>query len=339
MDAADFALLLEHAGDVHWLLDCATGTLLYVSPAAARRLGCTPEEALARSQTLAAPLRQDLPARLVRHAQGDATRRTVRRDTELHGIPVEIESTLADTPAGLRLVGIVRDISARVALAEQQKKFASMLSHEFRTPLSTIDGAIQRLVMTGTDADEATRKRYHKIQGATDRLLGMIEEYLSPDRLAAIGRQKQETGIAPAALLEAAAQAARERRAMIKVEAAGAPDWIRADPAGLRMCVDLLLDNALKYSPAHTEIVLRAGRAAVGGVEFVVYDSGPAIPEDELPRLFDRGFRGSAAGNVAGSGLGLYMAKAVAEVHGGNVSVENVPESGKKFRIWLPTVA
>ncbi|QGZ40262.1 PAS domain S-box-containing protein [Pseudoduganella flava] len=335
MEAADFRLLLEHSGDVHWMAD-ATGRLLYVSPAAARRLGCTEQEALARAQALAAPLLADLPARLERFRQGDDSRRTARREAELDAIPVEIESTLVERGGALHLVGVVRDISARREFELQQKKFASMLSHEFRTPLSTIDGAIQRLEMTAHDADEATRKRYRKIQTSVDRLLAMLDEYLSPDRLAAIGRQRSEDGIAPLQMLEAAATQARARRPQVTVRDAGLPAWLRADPHGMRMCIDLLLDNAIKYSPADSPVELLGGKAAEGGVEFAVVDHGPAIPEAELGHVFDKGFRGSAAVGIPGSGLGLYMTKAVVDVHGGTVTVENLPESGKKFRIWLP---
>jgi PAS domain S-box-containing protein len=333
MDAAGYQLLVEHGTDVHWMLDCATGQLLYVSPAAGRRFGWPAHEALARAQAIAVPLLRELPERLERFRQGDDSRRTLVRETELEGIAVEIESTLVDEN---RLVGVVRDITARRELERQQKRFTSMLSHEFRSPLATIDGAIQRLVMTDKGLDEGTTKRYHKIQAAADRLLAMIDEYLSPERLAQAGRQPRQNGIDPAALLEAAAKQARTRRPGIAVHAGDAPAWVRADPEGMRMCLDVLLDNAIKYGSPAAPIVLSAGKAAGGGIEFTVVDGGPAIPEGEAGRLFDKGYRGSAAAGVAGSGIGLYMAKAVVEVHGGTLSVQNLPESGKKFRIWLP---
>lgn len=333
MDNADYQLLLEHGTDIHWMLDCATGRLLYVSPAAARRFGWPPQDMVERAQALAEPLLHDLPVRLDRFRQGDDSRRTVLREAELAGVAVEIESTLV---AEGRLVGVVRDITTRRAFEQQQKQFASMLSHEFRAPLATIDGAIQRLVMTDKRADEATTKRYHKIQSAVDRVLGMVDEYLSPDRLAAIGRRWRDNGIAPAALLEAAAAQARLRRPAITVDGGDVPQWVRADPDGLRMCLDVLLDNAIKYTPGDTAIALRAGRVPEGGVELTVADDGPAIPDSDIQRLFDKGYRGSAAAGVVGSGIGLYMAKAVVEVHGGTLSVQNLPESGKKFRIWLP---
>ncbi|WBS02886.1 PAS domain-containing sensor histidine kinase [Pseudoduganella sp. SL102] len=333
MEKADYQLLLEHGTDIHWMLDCVTGQLLYVSPVAARRFGWSPEQVLERAQAIAAPLLHDLPERLARFRQGDGTRHTVLREAELEGIAVEIESTLVDER---RLVGVARDISARRAFEHQQKQFASMLSHEFRSPLATIDGAIQRLVMTDKGADEGTTKRYHKIQAAVDRLLGMVDEYLSPERLAAIGRRQRENGIEPAALLEAAAAHARVRRPGIVVHGGDAPAWVRADPEGMRMCLDVLLDNAIKYTPPGSPIELWAGKADGGGIEFTVADRGPPIPEGEIGRLFDKGYRGIAAVGIAGSGIGLYMAKAVIEVHGGTLSVQNLPESGKKFRIWLP---
>ncbi|GGY91939.1 ATP-binding protein [Pseudoduganella plicata] len=332
----DYRLMLDYSSDIHWMVDCATARLLYVSPAAARLLGWEPETV----QAVADNLLVDLPARLARVENGDDTRRTVRREAELEGrngpVPVEIESTLVATPEGLRLVGVVRDITSRRAGDAQQKKFASMLSHEFRTPLATIDGAIQRLEMTHGNADEATKKRYRKIQGAVDRLLAMMDEYLSPDRLASIGRERQENSIDPAALVEQVAEEGRQRRRTVVVHCGELQARVRCDPAGIRMCLEVLLDNAIKYSPDVSTIEIFAGKASEGGVEFVVADTGPAIPTDELERVFDKGFRGRATATVPGSGLGLYMAKSIVEVHGGNVSVQNLLESGKKFRIWLP---
>src|SRR5471030_841978 len=302
---ARYRLLLEHSGEVGWIADCASGRLTYLSP--------------------------------------DASRRSVLRESELPQrdgrlIAVEIESTLisdADgTPA--TLLGVVRDISARREHAAQQKKFASMVSHEFRTPLSTIDGAVQRLEMTGAGHDEGTRKRYRKIQVAVDRMLALLDEYLSPDRMASIGRARQPHEVSPVALLETAAAQVRARRANITVRTAGLPQWLRCDPNGMRLALDILLDNAIKYTPDGSAIELLGNNAQEGGIEFRVRDHGAGIPDEELDQVFDKSYRGSNAGNVAGSGLGLYMARAVVEVHGGILSVKNVSESGTEFRIWLP---
>ena len=87
---------------------------------------------------------------------------------------------------------------------------------------------------------------------------------------------------------------------------------------------------------AYTPLELIGKIATGGGVEFLVRDGGAGVPEAELEKIFAKGYRGGNAAGVAGSGLGLYMARAIADVHGGTVTAKNVSESGAEFRIWLP---
>ncbi|HEX7985404.1 MAG TPA: PAS domain-containing sensor histidine kinase [Duganella sp.] len=335
---ARYRLLLEHSDEVSWMADCATLQLTWLGPAAERYFGYT----LANAGALGAELLGDLAPRLARHAAGDGEVHLVREAALAHAdgrvVPVEIASTLIVDAAGVpvSVVGVVRDLSARRELAEQQKKFASMLSHEFRTPLSTIDGAVQRLEMTGAHHDEGTRKRYRKIQTAVDRMLALLDDYLSPERMASIGRARQPDEISPAALLSEVAGQARTRRSRVDLRLEALPQWMRCDPAGIRLCLEILIDNAVKYTDANTPLELLGKIAPEGGVEFLVRDAGAGVPRAELEHIFAKSFRGSNAGGVPGSGLGLYMARAIADVHGGTVTVRNVSESGAEFRIWLP---
>ena len=337
---ARYRLLLEHSGTVVFEVDCSSGLLEYLSPAAALQFGYVQD--MPETQELVASLLADLPARLARLEAGDQSRRRVLRSLDLphrdgHLMPVEIESTLvgADS-ASLRLLGVVRDMSVRAQFDRDQKKFASMLNHEFRTPLSTIDGAVQHLVMKGASHDEASRKRYDKIQAAVDRLLGMMDDYLSPERMASIGRQRQPNEVSPAKLLESVAEQGRGRRAAISVRTEELPQWMRCDPAGMRLTLEIVLDNAIKYTNPNTAIELLGKKAIEGGIEFLVRDFGAGVPEQELARLFEKSYRGSNAAGVPGSGLGLYMARAMVDVHGGSLTAKNVSESGMEFRIWLP---
>lgn len=341
-EAARYRQLLDHSGEVSWMIDCASSELEWLSLAAQAQFGYTLETARA----LAWDLAQELAPRLDRYESGDLSRRRLVRETELphadgHMVPVEIESTLIvdDDGVPVSVLGVVRDLSERRALADQQKKFASMLSHEFRTPLSTIDGAVQRLEMTGTHHDEGTRKRYRKIQTAVDRMLAMLDEYLSPERMASIGRARQPDEISPANLLESSAEGARARRTRVDLHVEALPQWMRCDPAGIRLCLEILLDNAIKYTKPDSPLELTGKMAAEGGVEFLVRDHGAGIPEAELEHIFGRGTRGANAAGVAGSGLGLYMARSIVDVHGGTITVRNVSESGAEFRIWLPAAA
>ena len=339
---AQFRLLAEHGRDAAFLLDATTLELLYISPAAQRLTG----HDLPALQSHAARLAQDLPARLQRWRAGDASRLSLLREVELphadgHLLALEISSTIVPAVPGRgeTVVGTLRDVSeiqAQEAEREkEQKRFASMLSHEFRTPLATIDGAIQRLVSTSTEADEATRKRYVKIQTAVDRLLGMIDDYLSPERMAAIGRERVADGIAPLALLQqAAATVPASHKVQLELDE-DLPVKLRCDVPGMALCLKIVLDNAVKFSPPGSAITLSARLAPEGGVALCVRDSGPGIPGEELPHLFEKGWRGSHATHP-GAGLGLYMARAVVEVHGGTLHGHNLPEGGALFRIWLP---
>ncbi len=337
-----FRLLAEHGRDATFLLDAATLDLLYISPAAQRMTG----HDLAALREHAARLAADLPARLQRWRDGDTSRVTLLREVELahadgHALALEIHSTIVPAAAGrgVTVAGTLRDVTALHAQEaereQEQKRFASMLSHEFRSPLATIDGAIQRLVSTSGEADEATRKRYVKIQTAVDRLLAMIDDYLSPERMAAIGRERAADGIAPLALLQqAAATVPASHRVQLALDE-DLPAKLRCDVPGMALCLKLLLDNAVKFSPPGSSIILSARLAPEGGVQLCVRDAGPGLREEELAHIFEKGSRGSHATH-AGTGLGLYMARAVVEVHGGTLQGHNLPEGGAVFRIWLP---
>ncbi|MFL6671802.1 MAG: ATP-binding protein [Massilia sp.] len=342
-----FRVIAEISGDVAFSIDCATGLPRYISASVEQLLGYAPSDFHAQLAgqcviPALAALCAGLPERLLRFGAGDRTRLRLMREFDVphpdgRTIPVEVVSTLMvdDGGAPLALVGIVRDLSARRAREAEQKRFASMLNHEFRTPLSTIDGAIQRLEATQPDADAPTRQRYRKIGVAVDRLIGMLDDYLSPERMAAIGRERQPTAIAPRQLLDEGAAQARAAGRHVVVEAGELPAALRCDPAGLRLAFKVLLDNAIQYSPAGTAITL-SGRVADGGIAFLVSDEGQGVSDDDAGRIFDKFYRGGNAAGLPGSGLGLYMARSVVEVHGGALELLRQRQGGAQFRLWLP---
>jgi PAS domain S-box-containing protein len=341
-----FRIIAELSGDVAFSIDCATGVPRYISPAIEQMLGYAPAAIIehlagARPEPALAALCAGLPERLQRLAAGDRSRQRLVREFDVRhadgrSVPVEVVTALVEGEGGaLALVGSLRDLSARRAREAEQKRFASMLNHEFRTPLSTIDGAIQRLEATGATADEPTRQRYRKIAVAVDRLIGMLDDYLSPERMAAIGRERQPTAIAPRQLLDEGLAQARAAGRRAEVEVGELPPTLRCDPEGLRLVVRILLDNAIQYSPAGTQITL-VGRSAAGGIELLVRDRGPGVAQDDCTRIFDKFYRGSNAAGLPGSGLGLYMARSVVEVHGGTLELVRGTPAGAEFRVWLP---
>ena len=186
-----------------------------------------------------------------------------------------------------------------------------------------------------TAPDEATRQRYRKIATATDRLIAMLDDYLSPERMAALGRQRQEKSVAPRLLLEELVAQARVAGRKVALEADELPARLRGEPAGLRLALKILLENALRYTPADTALTV-LGRRTEHGVELALRDAGTGVPAADLPRIFDKGYRGSNAAGLPGSGLGLYMARSVVEVHGGTLEHAAAPGGGAEFRLWLP---
>ena len=344
--AEQFRVIAEIGGDIAFSIDCASGELRYVSPSIEQLLGYTPDEVTAGIRPGAdgplVSLFAGLPERMRRLRAGDRSRLRLVREAELHGahgypVPVEIISSLMCDAAGepVALVGILRDLSARRLREAEQKRFASMLNHEFRTPLSTIDGAIQRLEATSSQADEGRRARYRKIAVATDRLIAMLDDYLSPERMAGIGSERQPTSLAPRQLLDEAAGQVRAAGRVASIRTRDLPDSLRCNPEGLRLALKVLADNAIAYSGAGTTIAL-SGRLAASGLELSVRDHGPGVPSGEQDRVFDKFYRGSNAEGLPGSGLGLYMARSIVEVHGGVLNLVDPPGGGAEFRIWLP---
>jgi two-component system OmpR family sensor kinase len=341
-----FRTIAELGGDLVFILDCASGLPVYFSPHVNDILGYSVSDVHEHFTTdrkgPLAPLCTGLQERLRRFAAGDGSRLRVAREFDLRTpsgreVPVEVISTFLLDEAGRAqaLAGIVRDLSARREREQQQKRFASMLNHEFRTPLSTIDGAIQRLEATNANADEPTLQRYRKIANATDRLIAMLDDYLSPERMAELGRQRQASTVAPRLLLEELVAQVRVAGRPVTLQADALPGLLRGEPAGLRLALKILLENALRYTPAGSALVV-LGRRVGNGVELALRDAGAGVPSADLPRIFDKGYRGSNAAGLPGSGLGLYMARSVVEVHGGTVEHVAPPEGGAEFRLWLP---
>jgi PAS domain S-box-containing protein len=349
-DADAFRAAAELGGDLVFIIDGASGLPTYVSPGIEAMLGFSSadvhDQFLTDGPGPLRPLCAGLPERLRRFAAGDPSRLRVVREFDLRRpdgreVPVEVISTLLAREDGAvrALVAVVRDLSPRREREQERKRFASMLNHEFRTPLSTIDGAIQRLEATQLHADEPTRQRYRKIATATDRLIAMLDDYLSPERMAELGRQRRADTVAPRLLLdELVAQARLSGRPVEVTVAPDLPAMLRADPAGLRLALKVVLENALRYTPADTGLAI-TGRRDNGGVVLALRDGGPGVPPADAARIFDKGYRGANAANVAGSGLGLYMARSLVEAHGGTLDHVAASEPGAQFRVWLPIQA
>ena len=226
----------------------------------------------------------------------------------------------------------------RLALA--QRNFVSMASHEFRTPMTIIDGHARRLAkMKDSILPAEIDERAGKIRAAVLRLTHLIDNLLNSARLIDGGAELyfQPAAIDMAALLREVCQLHREMvpGAQIAERFAATPLPMVGDAKLLFQVFSNLLSNAVKYSPSGDGIEVEA---AVAGDEVVVAvaDRGLGIPAADLDRLFERYHRGSNVSGIVGTGVGLYLVKMVVDLHGGSVAVESREGEGSRFTVRLP---
>ena len=225
-------------------------------------------------------------------------------------------------------------------LALLQRNFVSMASHEFRTPLTIIDGHARRLVKTkdSITADEIG-ERAGKVRAAVLRLTHLIDNLLNSARLI-------DGGAAPyfhpaemdmAALLHEVCQVHREMTpgAQITERLVQTPMPMAGDAKLLFQVFSNVLSNAVKYSPHGGAIAVEA-EVAAGDVVVKISDRGIGIPAADLVHLFERYHRGSNVSGIVGTGVGLYLVKMAVELHGGRVEVDSKEGDGARFTIRLP---
>jgi signal transduction histidine kinase len=225
-------------------------------------------------------------------------------------------------------------------LALLQRNFVSMASHEFRTPLTIIDGHAQRLIKMKDriQADEIG-ERAGKLRSAVLRMTNLIENLLNSSRLfeggAGLSFEPEELDIA--SLLREVCQLHREIApgSHIVERFGGDPLRMVGDPKLLLQLFSNLLGNAVKYSSSGAPIEVEV-RAEGDQVAIRVEDHGIGIPEKDIERLFERYHRGSNVSGIVGTGVGLYLVKMVIELHGGEIAVESVEGQGSCFTVRLP---
>jgi len=235
---------------------------------------------------------------------------------------------------------VYRGVSQEARLSQLRTDFVSAVSHEFRSPLSSILALSERLESARV-RDPEKLAEYHQVIGQEARRLSALVTRLLD--FAQIEEGKQVYSLERVELVAIAREAIqgchywvrRERLRLCGEEAA--PLWVRADRMALGQCIQNLIENAVKYSPPNSPIAVTC--ASVNGSHFVeVDDRGIGIPVAEQARIFEKFYRGGQAAelNVQGVGIGLALVKHVMERHGGSVSVESRPGQGSRFRLRLP---
>jgi heavy metal sensor kinase len=222
---------------------------------------------------------------------------------------------------------------------EKSQRFLADASHELRTPLTVLRGELEELAQEPALAPEQ-RERIGSLLEEAERLSKIVERLFTLSRLDA-GEAHVESvrfdlrGLA-AGTAEQMALLAEDRGIAVSCEA-GEPVEVEGDRARLKQVIVNLLDNAIKYTPAGGGVRIRL-TAGDGRAVLEVADTGPGIPPEALPLVFDRFFRvdQSRSREPDGAGLGLAIVKAIVQAHGGEVEAESAPGQGSRFRIKLP---
>ena len=237
--------------------------------------------------------------------------------------------------------GLYRATTRELLLARQQSDFVSAVSHEFRTPLTSMRHLTELLLSRGITSEERRSQYYELLAHETERLHRMVESLLSFGRVdAGAYAWKLEPadvdGIIQGILQEFRREpAAADREIVCEIEA-GLPS-IRADREALSRALWNLLENAGKYSEPGTPIRVFARRQR-DSVLVGVGDHGAGIPLGEREKIFDKFVRGADArrAGVRGVGIGLALVKRIVEAHGGSIRVDSEPGQGSTFTLVLP---
>jgi two-component system phosphate regulon sensor histidine kinase PhoR len=238
-------------------------------------------------------------------------------------------------------VVVLHDITELRKLERVRRDFVANVSHEFRTPLTAIQGFAETL-LAGAMNDPQNRERFLEIiVEHSRRLARLTEDLLMLSKMDADRLELEIRRVSVAQLIESCMETSRHRAAEKEIEISvkpfnGLPD-VAGDRRRLAEVLQNLLDNATQYTLSRGRIVVSA---EVRGTEvvFTVADTGIGIPTADQPRIFERFYRVDAARSreAGGTGLGLSIAKHIVEVHGGRIWVESEVGRGSRFHFSVP---
>ncbi len=339
--------ILNNNPDTILLLD-SEGKIETANKALADMFGYEPDELYGNTPTAlvesgyAEPLQKALCSTI---AEGKTRRLEVvarRKDGSTFDADVAL-SPIKEAGMVVNIVFDLRDISALKEVERMKDAFVSNVSHELRTPISSLK-LYHKLLASHPEKYEMYMER---LQRETERLELIIEDLL---RLSRLDQRRVAVNMEAVDLNALALQYVTDRgplaeRQGLSLTFDAQPDIPRvmADPGLLGQALSIILTNALNYTPAggkvtvSTKVRVAEGQTWVG---FCVDDTGPGIPPDELPHIFERFFRGKVGreSGVAGTGLGLAIVKEIVDLHQGKVEVtsEGIPGKGATFSVWLP---
>jgi signal transduction histidine kinase len=237
-------------------------------------------------------------------------------------------------------VVIMRDITYLKQLDQFKTQMMQLASHDLRSPLGVAFGYLDVLLEDLQPLTPFHEKALQGIETALNRMQTLVTELLDLDRIESGVDQISEPidiGTLVADVMLDYAESARMKRQQLELLSGAGSPIINGDPPRLKQALSNLISNAVKYTPEGGQITVRLSRVEQR-VLIEVQDTGYGIPASAQAKLFQRFFRAKAPGteNIPGMGLGLSLAKAVIDQHGGKITVESETGQGSTFQVWLP---
>jgi signal transduction histidine kinase len=226
-------------------------------------------------------------------------------------------------------------------LEQERRLFIGAIAHDLRTPLFSLRGSLEGLA-TGVANSPEKQARYIAVAqekaGALERLISDLFDYTRLEYLDQTpNREPVDLGSLLSRLVEGARSRAEAKGLALTFIAPDQPCMIEGDPHLLTRAIENLLDNALRYTPSGGSVQAECHREN-GQIRFSIADTGPGIPEADLPHIFTPLFRGEGSRNrrTGGAGLGLTIAQKIIVAHGGTLTAANRPEGGAVLMGTLP---
>jgi PAS domain S-box-containing protein len=338
-----------------------SGAIEYVNPRFCTVTGYTPEEVLGRNPRMlqsgqtASEVYRDMWQKITHDEIWSGGLCNRKKNGELYVEMAVIAPVVDKNGRATHYVGLKDDITAQRRFAEEieaklrkeqeisemKTRFISMISHEFRTPLTAAMASAELLHNHFDRLAPAKREElFGRIHSSVLRLTEMLDEILTLNRVdTGHSKVQLEPADLPSLLNDAIDEIRLSDHDAHRFEfiANGDQGSFITDANLLRHIVSNLLSNAARYSPAGTAITIRT-EADSQGIKLSVADRGIGIPEADRERIFESFERGSNVGAAKGTGLGLNIVKRMTELLGGSISVDSVEGGGSRFALFLPRI-
>ena len=340
--------ILRSVDDVIFMTD-PERRILYVNPAFTEQIGYTSTDVLGQTVCtlgLLGDFEALLPSIMPLLAQGKIWHGEVlgrRKDGRMYDAALTITPVHSEAELLTGYVFTHRDISQAKDLERARSQFITNVSHQLLTPLTPLKTGVY--LLKHTLQSEKQLQQLEAMEAGIDWLVQLVQDILEISVLDSSKRSQVWTTVSLADIMREALERHQNRAqiAGITLVVEPAPSdlpAIRGDALRLAQALSEVVENAVAFTPAGGHVTIMAQTAAAAGEDWItvaVQDTGPGIAEEELPRIFERFFRGSPAesGHTAGTGLGLSIAQRIVEAHGGHVTVASTVGQGSTFTLWL----